>query len=89
MGQAQAGFAAGKVELQQIVGGIMSADLAVDHRLGILVAGKGQVGAQQDFLERAAGAHLSFVEQHQMVGQARHLVRGMADVEHRDVQLLV
>ena len=67
----------------------MAADLAVDHRFGIVLAGEGQVGLQQDVLERAAGAYLAFIEQHQMIGQARHFVRRMTDVEHGDVQLLV
>ncbi|MCY1534768.1 hypothetical protein D9M68_701500 [compost metagenome] len=89
MGQMQHGVGAAQADAQQPIVRVVVADAAIDHGLGILLEHKGQVAPQQGFLERPAGLHPAFLQHHQVIGQARHLVGRMADVEDRDIQLLV
>ncbi|KDB88474.1 citrate (Si)-synthase domain protein, partial [Bordetella bronchiseptica D989] len=40
-------------------------------------------------VQRAAGHRAALLQQHQVIGQPRHFVGRMADVDHRDVQFVV
>lgn len=61
----------------------------LDHHPGVVVQRQRQVDSRQGFADRPAGADLAVLQQHQVIGQARHFVRRVADIEHRDVQFLV
>ena len=41
---------------------------------------------QHDLGHRAAGAYLPGLQQHQRVSQPRHLVHGVGDIQHGDLQ---
>ncbi|MNZ84545.1 hypothetical protein D3C78_1033070 [compost metagenome] len=82
-------LAAGEFQAGEVVGVVVVGDPRLDDHPGVLAEGGGQVEAGEGFLQAALGDHPALVEQHHVVGQARHLVGGVADVEHRDVQLVV
>ena len=59
----------------------MLGHLGVDHRAGVVGALQRQVGAGQQLGQRAGRQHAAGVEQHQVVGQPRHLVHRVRDVD--------
>ena len=81
--------AAREVQTRQVIVVVVGRDDGLDDDAGILGEGSRQVQPCQGLLERAAREHATAVHHHQMIGQARDLVRGVADVEHRDRQLVV
>ena len=81
-------LAATKVHAGQVPGGIQLADRGGQDDPSVFAQADGGVHAAQDLRQGAAGGHAALVQHHQVVGQARHLVRRVADVEHGDVELV-
>ncbi|MNK86129.1 hypothetical protein D3C87_1060320 [compost metagenome] len=74
---------------EQLVVGVIGADAAFDHYAGVIAQRQGQVEARQCLADRAASQRLALAEQYDVVGQLRHFILGMADVQHRNVQFIV
>ena len=89
MGQTQGQRRVGQRQREQLVTLIVAADLGPQHHAGIVALCQRQIEAWQQFAERAAGQGAAAVQQHQVIGQARHFIGRMADVEHGDVQLVM
>ena len=79
-------MSAGECEPGQFIR-LMRRNARFDHHAGIIAKGCRQIDAPENFLERSAGYHRTLIEQDQMVGQARHFIRRMADVNDRNRQL--
>ncbi len=82
-------FAAGKAQPGQVVLGIMSGNLAFDHHTGVVAEGGRQVQSRQRLAQFALSDGAALLQQHHVVGQPRHFVRRVADVEHGDIQLVM
>ena len=68
---------------------IALADLRVEHHAGVIAQAQRQVEPRQGLAERTAGDHAASLQQHHVVGQARHLVERVADVDDGQRQRLV
>ena len=80
--------AAVEVGTRQMPARVDLADRRVEHRTGLLAQAQRQVEPHQQLLQRPVRPHPPGLERDQMVGQPRHLVRRMGDIEHRDVEFL-
>ncbi|MDT4817227.1 hypothetical protein FQZ97_502980 [compost metagenome] len=89
MGHPHAQRAAGQRQGQQLVARIESLYAAFDHHARVVFLGDGQVEARQGLVERSAGQHPAVVQQHQVIGQARHFIGRMTDVEQRNIQFVM
>jgi hypothetical protein len=74
---------------EQLIVAVIGADAPLNHHAGVVAQRQWQVQACQGFADRAAGQGLAVAEQHEVVGQARHFILGVADIQHRDVQFVV
>ena len=82
-------FSAGEGQPGEVVVGVVAGDLAFHHDAGVLAEGGRQVKSRQGFAQFALGDGPSLFQQHHVIGQPRHFVRRVADVEHRDIQLVM
>ncbi|MCY1372295.1 hypothetical protein D9M69_594920 [compost metagenome] len=79
----------GQLQAQQLIVGVISADATFDHHTRVIPHCQRQVEACQGLADRAAGQCPAVAEQHDMVGQPRNFILGVADVQHRDVEFVV
>ena len=77
------------IEPRQVPLRITRADHGVQHHTGLVAKGHGQIQPRQHVGQRAIGQYAAGIHQHQVVGQPRHFVDGMADVDDGDAQFFV
>ena len=78
-----------KVHQREVVGRVVADHGCADHRTGGIVVRQWQIQPRHHVGGGAAGHKFAVFKQHQVVGQARHFVHGVADVEHGNLQLAV
>lgn len=64
-------------------------DPTLQHDTGVLAQADRQIEPRQGLLQRPARQHPAGLQHHQVVGQARDLVGGVADIEDGDGQALM
>ena len=67
----------------------MLADRRLKRCTGLFGLRQRQVEARLDGMQAVAGQHPAALKQHHMVGEPRHFVEGMADVEQRHLEHVV
>lgn len=80
---------AGQAQVEQIVVRVVPHHPAFEHHPSVVVLGQRQIEAGEGFANGAAGHGSAVFQQHQVVGQACHLILCVADIHQRDVQLTV
>ena len=80
---------AGKVEPAEPVLRVMRGYRGVEDHTGVVGEGSGQIETRQRLLQRAAGDDAAFVQQYQMVGEPRHFIGRVADVDERNVEFVM
>ena len=80
---------AGQLQRQQLVIGVVVTDVALDDHPRVIAHRQRQVQPCQGFADRTAGERFAVAQQHDVVGQSRDFILGMADVQHRDVEFVV
>ncbi|MNI79452.1 hypothetical protein D3C73_1359070 [compost metagenome] len=89
MGHAYIQQATGQLQGQQLVVDVVVSHQTVDHHARVVTLCQRQVEPRQGFADRSAGQGLAGAQQHDVIGQARDFVLGMADVQHRYFQFVV
>ena len=77
----------GEIQPREVIGFVVLRHGRLDHRARIVEMRGGQIEPRERFVERTAGDDAALIQQYQMVGQPRHFIHRMADVEHGNLQL--
>ncbi len=85
----QRGARAVDVDARELPLRVALGDHAVEHDAGLLAERQRQVEPRQHLAQRPGGEDAARFHHHQVVGQARHFVDGVADVDDRQRQLVV
>jgi hypothetical protein len=81
-------FAAVELDARQVPFGIAFGHRGLEHGAGILAQADRQVDPRQGLGQRALRHGAAGVHDDDMVGQARDFVRGMADIDHGNVEFV-
>ena len=79
--------AARKIHPRQMPAVVHLAHRAIEHGASVVPQRDGQIDAGQRLRQGPAGHHPAVVHHHQGIGQPRHFIGRVADIQHRNVQL--
>ena len=89
MGDANVHCSGRQLQAEQLIGGVVGADLAFDDHPGVIAQRQGQIQACEGLADRAAGEGFAITEQYQMIGQTRDFILRMTDVQQRNIQFVM